>query len=300
MPIPPPPAIEHIMAAFPELNALVHIATGGFKYVYRAGVSGHTEAFKLLALPAAGATECERAARQEYIGRARREISLLAHFTSRELVKLGTVIPREVLIGGISFLGYSEEFLDGESIQSYVHRGGPRPREEDAKRLFGCLLRAIKELWENETVHRDIKPLNVMMTQDTARPFVLLDLGIAYQMREPGLTVNPEVRPATLRYIAPEMLQANFRQSLDYRADIYTAGITTFEFASFRHPLDLHGVDPVGTLTQVLRRPSTPLKLLRPDYSDDFCRLIDQTLKKAPPLRPANIEMMLRRLNSTI
>mgnify|MGYP001290583556 CR=1 FL=1 len=298
MPLPPSPTAAEFADAFPDVLDPQHIATGGFKYVYRALINGRLEAFKLLALPAAGANHAEQAARQEYIGRARREIELLSRCSANELVKLGSLSPRHATIRGIEFLAYSEEFLEGESIANYIRRGAPRPTEAIAKQLFVSLLKAIKQLWRFDTVHRDIKPLNVMMLSAPERPFVLLDLGIAYETREPGLTQDPNVRMATLPYMAPEMLRPNFRQSLDYRADIYTAGITTFEFATFTHPLQFRPEAPARTLTRVLRQAPLPLGSLRPDYSNEFCRLIDQTLKKSPPLRPSNIDSIISHLEA--
>lgn len=297
MALPPPPSLAELKAAFPEVTMLQHKATGGFKYVFQATVNGHTEAFKLLSLPSVGKTESERAARREYIGRAQREIMLLAQCSVPELVKLGTLPPRVVTIGDIDFLGYSEEFLVGESVQDFIGRNPPAPSERDAKQLFVSLLKAIRELWTKfETVHRDIKPLNVVIVGQQDRPFVLLDLGIAYQTSEPGLTVDPAIRPATLPYMAPEMLQVNFRQALDFRADIYTAGMTTFEYATFTHALQLRPEDPCRTLSRVLRQAPTPLRSLRPDFSPPFCRLIDQTLKKAPPLRPSNVSTIIAQM----
>lgn len=301
MPLPPPPSVAQLAAAFPEVTNLQHKATGGFKYVYRSEIGGRIEAFKLLALPSVGRTDSERAARREYIGRAEREITLLGQCAAPELVKLGSLAPREVTIGDIDFLGYSEEFLVGESIADFVARNPPPPAERDAKRLFVSLLSAIRELWGRfETVHRDIKPLNVVIVGQQGRPFVLLDLGIAYQTSEPGLTVDPAVRLATLPYMAPEILQVNFRQSLDFRADVYTAGMTVFEYSTFRHALQYRPEDPHRTLSRVLRQAPTPLRSLRPDFSEPFCRLIDQTLKKSPPLRPSNLSAIITRLESEL
>jgi serine/threonine protein kinase len=301
MALTPPPTVAQLATAFPEVTSLQHQATGGFKHVYRSIINGQIEAFKLLALPSIGKSESERAARREYIGRAQREIALLGQCTAPELVKLGSLAPREVTIGDIDFLGYSEEFLVGESVEDFIRRNPPPPSERDAKQLFGSLLKAIRELWSKfETVHRDIKPLNVVILGKQDRPFVLLDLGIAYQTSEPGLTADPAVRMATLPYMAPEMLQVNFRQALDFRADIYTAGMTTFEYATFIHALQYRPEDSRRTLSRILRRAATPLRSLRPDFSEGFCRLIDQTLKKSPPLRPSNLSAIIMRLEADL
>ncbi|MDB6165437.1 MAG: kinase domain protein [Lacunisphaera sp.] len=298
--MPTPPTNEKLVAAFPEVANLEEIARGGFKIVYDAQVNGQREAFKLLALPAAAATETEKAYRQEYIGRAKREIELLGKCATPELVKLGSLVPREVTIDGVEYLGYSEEFLVGPSVQSLIGLPNPLPTEADIREMLISLLKAIKELWSFEVVHRDIKPLNIIKVAQPGRPYVLLDLGIAYHTREPGLTIDPANRfpPATIHYLAPEMLRANFRQALDFRSDIYTAGVSAFEYATHQHPLKATAEHPLRTISRVIRQNPTPLKSIRSDFSDAFCRLIDQMLKKSPPLRPGNLTALIARLEA--
>lgn len=298
--MPTPPTNEKLAEAFPEIANLREIARGGFKIVYDAQVNGVREAFKLLALPAAAATESERAFRQEYIGRAKREIELLGKCVGPELVKLGTLGPREVTIDGIEYLGYTEEFLDGPSVQSLIGAPNPLPAEAEVREMLVSLLKAIRELWSHEVVHRDIKPLNIIRLARPGRPFVLLDLGIAYHTREPGLTIDPANRfpPATIHYLAPEMLRPNFRQALDFRSDIYTAGVSAFEYATHQHPLKATAEHPLQTISRVMRQNPTPLKSLRSDFPEPFCRLIDQMLKKSPPLRPGNLTALIARLEA--
>ena len=146
-------------------------------------------------------------------------------------------------------------------------------------------------------VHRDIKPANIFSTNDTNRSYVLLDLGIAYNVLEPGLTLDPTNIPATPLYMAPEMLDPNFRESLSYRADLYAAGLTVFEFASGGiHPLAKKDDDLVKTVTRVLRQEPTRLKELRPDLSPETLALIDQLIRKKPALRPGNLNLILKKL----
>lgn len=278
-----------------NLTALSYVARGGFKIVYKAVIDGKTEALKAVQLPIETEDESGRTFRLENIRRVNREIESLSICNSPFLVKLGSVNKTEMTMDGADWIVYSEEFLDGLDLWKLIGTA-QQSTESEIKTLCICLLLAIKEMWRNNYIHRDIKPCNVIKTNNPDRPFVLLDLGIAFAVDETAVTANPNRIVATHRYIAPEFLQPGFREHLDYRADIYTTALTVFEYAAKQHPLAESGDDQLLTWSRALNQPPKPLKNLRPDLSLDFCQLIDQLLKKKPALRPSNIDGLIRRI----
>jgi len=285
-----PPTNDKILAAFPELTDLQEFACGGFKVVFTATVASGCEIFKLVCLPVIGKSESEKQAyRRESLGRIRREVELLGKCRRAELVKLGTVAPKLTTIDGVEYVGYSEEFLNGDNLGKLLHARGQKPTEREARRLMLSLLRAIDELWVvHRTIHRDIKPENVIKLSDTNRPFVLLDLGIAYGLLDTGLTCDGGA-PCTPRYLAPEMTRPDFRRNLDYRSDLYTAALTVFEYSAQIHPLAKTQDDLIQTISRALHQVPRRLSSERPDFSEPFCALIDQMLKKKPQLRPSDL-----------
>jgi len=290
-----PPTDDKILGAFPELMDITRFSGGGFKVVYRATLAAGIEVFKLVCLPQVGATDEERALyRKEAMGRIRREVGLLAKCKRPELVKLGSVQPRLVTIDGVEYVGYTEELVPGESLGQLIRRKGAKPDEAEARQLMLALLRAIEELWnDHRTVHRDIKPDNVMRTGDPGRPFILLDLGIAYGLYDTALTHDHGMGPFTPRYMAPEIARADFRQNIDFRTDLYTTGLTVFEYSSQLHPLAKTRDDLIATISRAIRQPPRPLKLDRPEFGDALCALVDQMLKKKPMLRPSNVAALI-------
>ena len=293
-----PPGDEYIRQAFPQLESLAPLDKGGFKAVYRIGIDGKVEAFKLILIPSyAGFLDAD-SLRQESIGRVRREVAALARCAGPEIVKLGSLALTDVKIGDSDYVAYSEEFLEGDDLWKLLNSGMQKPPEGELRLLFATLLKAIRELWGHGYIHRDIKPKNVMKLNNAARPFVLLDLGIAYSVQETALTANPGERMplATYRYLAPEMMNPNFRDTLDYRCDLYTAAMTVFEYAAQCHPLAQNRDDMMRTISRALHQHAASLTQLRPDLSADFCRTIDQMLKKKPALRPANLNMLINRM----
>jgi len=287
------PAAPVISASFPEFQDITFIQSGGFKFVYSATANGKKQALKLVFIPPISnpKNEEEVLLQKEVKSRVRREIELLSKLRCPEIVKLGVIGPREVQIEGHDFVGYSEEFLEGKTLWDILIAGGTKPSEKELRTLFTSLLSAIAEMWEHKAIHRDIKPCNIIKLDDPQRPFVLLDLGIAFVIGETALT-NAGF-PRTNRYMAPEMIHPAFRDTLDYRSDLYTTALTVYEYGAQRHPIAGSFEDPIITITRAVTEIPVPLKTYRPDLPSDFCDTIDQLLKKKPSLRPSNLKVLI-------
>lgn len=297
--MPVQPFAQAILAsAFPDLRGFHLLATGGYKFVYRVTTtSGAGEVLKVVRLPQDQSTEKGRALLEQELGRATRETALLQNCRSPFIVRLGSVLPRLSELAGETCLAYSEELLPGADLREVISQGN-KPTFEQVGSLLACMVGAISELWtRHRAVHRDIKPANIFATGLLDRPYVVLDLGIAYTVSEPGLTADPTQIPATPLYMAPEMLDPNFRENLSYRADLYAAGVTAFEFATAGvHPLARTGDNLVKTVSRVLRQEPLRLAALRPDLPPRLTGLIDQLLKKKPALRPGNLSLILKQI----
>jgi serine/threonine protein kinase len=298
MPLQPiDPAI--LALALPNLRGFSFLNAGSYKTVYQVSCAdGTLEVLKVIRLPLDGGTEEQAAIRRQELGRALREVNLLRDCQSPFVVKLGSVSPSIRELDGDDCVVYTEELLPGRELRDLITRTN-LPDATDIKRLLSCLVQAIQALWSKQhTVHRDIKPGNILATGLLERPYVLLDLGIAYNVAEPGLTARPDYVPATPRYMAPEMLDPNFRENLSFRADLYAAGVTAFEFATGgTHPLARTADDMVRTITRILHQEPRRLLNERPDLPMQLTNLIDQLNKKNPALRPGNLNLLLQQLS---
>ncbi len=286
------PDMSQVASVIQNATLLEEIGEGGYKVVYRAEFGGRQEALKLVRIPT---DPQDPNVREENIRRIKREINILGKCSSDYLVRLGSLAPVEVAISSESYVAYSEELIEGESLSEKI-RSGHQPTQEELARVGLVLLDAIAELSRVNVIHRDIKPGNIMATSDNDRPYVLLDLGIAFIIGETHLTQNTYSVPGTLYYTAPEMLELNFRQSLDYRADLYTTGLTLYEYASGCNPFARRGDPQYTTLYRIKNEQAAPLSKARSDLNPAFCRLVDQLLKKLPALRPANIESLIKQV----
>ena len=288
------PDIQKINIIVPEASNLEEIGSGGFKVVYKALIKDKTEAVKLVQIPS---DENDADVRDENLRRIVREIDILKRATSPYLVKLGSIEPRPCEIDGIEYVIYSEEYIAGKNLRQMI-QADYIPKKDELVELAICLLDAIRDLSGLNVIHRDIKPDNIIITNDPERPYILLDLGIAFHIGGTRLTRDSGRIPGTLYYLAPEMLDQNFRQNLDYRADLYTIALTLYEFASGDNPFANASDPQFTTLYRIKTHKPKPLKELRDDLPDSLCKLIDQLMRKVPALRPANIDKLINQMEA--
>jgi serine/threonine protein kinase len=280
-----PPSNDEIRQVLTGVQQLTPVGDGGFKVVYKATLSnGVDEALKLILLPPDPDESASLSSRVE------REVRVLKNCSERALVKLASIELQSIKIGSRDFLAYSEEYLLADDLKKIISErrrlSGNPPLEQELKHLARTLAVAVKEIANQKCIHRDIKPGNVMKLTDPSRPFVLLDLGLAFDTEDSPITANPNAIPGTPIYFSPEMLGPNFRNSIDYRSDLYAVGTTIYEYATGAHPLHALGNSISQTYHRILKVRPSPLQTLRPDLSSTFCVLIDKMLRKRPALRP--------------
>jgi serine/threonine-protein kinase len=288
------PDFELLKKALPDIKIIRFVAMGGYKAVYEAIINGSKEALKLAYIP----REDDRSEEvPETLLRIKREIESLNRCKCPYLVKLGSLQPQKYTIGSRDYIVYSEEFLEGKSLSEFIKEGF-KPTYDQCKRLLLCFLHVIKELKMNKLIHRDIKPANVLALDDPDRPYVVLDLGIAFKLDSTTITRNPDIRMGTLPYMPPEAFDVNFHQQIDFRSDLYSAALTTYEYASGINPFVQGSRNDPTTLPRITSIIPKPLITYRPDFPEAFCQIIDQLMKRIPALRPSNIEGLIKKMEA--
>jgi eukaryotic-like serine/threonine-protein kinase len=225
------PDINELKKILHNCEIIKEIGSGGFKVVFLIKIEDSEEALKVVYIPSDPDDDDILESNKK---RAYREIKILEQCISSHLVKLGSVSPFDQDVNGVKYIIYSEELINGKSIAELISKEN-KPDLSELKSLAGALLLSIKELKSLNVIHRDIKPGNIIRTEDE-RKFVLLDLGLAFKSGGTNLTQDTRNIPGTLYYIAPEMLEPGFRENLDNRADLYTIGLTLYEYASGINP----------------------------------------------------------------
>ena len=115
----------------------------------------------------------------------------------------------------------SMEYVDGATLLGVLQERGPLELKE-AQDIASQFLAGLEAIHKVGLVHRDIKPENIMLTR--AGRVVVMDFGLARQETEGGGSVS-----GTPAYMAPEQAAG---QTLDARADVYSAGVVLAEMVS--------------------------------------------------------------------
>jgi eukaryotic-like serine/threonine-protein kinase len=143
------------------------------------------------------------------------------------------------------------ELLEGESLASRLQRG-PLPWAA-AVAAAAQVARALANAHRRGVVHRDVKPGNVLLTEDGAK---VLDFGIAAMTGEPAHRRAGGVL-GTQAYVAPELLAGGASTPA---ADVYGLGVLLYESLSGHLP---EAARPVDALERVEGLPAAVVDVVR-------------------------------------
>lgn len=123
------------------------------------------------------------------------------------------------------------EYVDGVDLKRYIKENSPLSNNE-AVRIMGQILLAMRMAHTRGIVHRDLKPQNVLLTKDgTAK---VTDFGIAVAFAETSLTQTNSML-GSVHYLSPEQARGT---KATVQSDIYAMGIILFEMLTGRIPYD--------------------------------------------------------------
>ena len=176
------------------------------------------------------------------------------------------------------------EYVDGLTLKEYIRRRDVMGSEEVLK-ISIKIAEALKAAHANGIVHRDIKPQNIMVTQQG--DVKVTDFGIAKAATSSTITQQGEAL-GSVHYFSPEQARGSF---VDARSDLYSLGITMYEMITKQLPFA--GDSPVAVAMKHLHDPLPEPQKMAPQIWPGLRDIIVKLTQKRPELRYQNAEELI-------
>jgi eukaryotic-like serine/threonine-protein kinase len=183
------------------------------------------------------------------------------------------------------------EYVEGRSLKDYLSEVGQMEIRE-AARVAGEVLTALAYAHRTGLVHRDIKPGNILLSDDGK--VQVTDFGIARAEAGSTMTQTGTIL-GTAYYLSPEQAQG---LPLDGRSDIYSLGVVLYEMLTGRRPFE--GDSPVSIAYKHVREMPRPPSNFREDVPRPLEAIVLNGLAKRPEDRYSSAALMRRDLEAFV
>ncbi|OFK00026.1 serine/threonine protein kinase [Streptococcus sp. HMSC071D03] len=207
------------------------IFAGRYRIVKQIGRGGMADVYLAKDLILDGEEVAVKVLRTNYqtdpiaVARFQREARAMADLDHPHIVRITDIGEED----GQQYLAM--EYVAGLDLKRYIKEHYPLSNEE-AVRIMGQILLAMRLAHTKGIVHRDLKPQNILLTPDgTAK---VTDFGIAVAFAETSLTQTNSML-GSVHYLSPEQARGS---KATFQSDIYAMGIIFYEMLTGHIPYD--------------------------------------------------------------
>lgn len=183
------------------------------------------------------------------------------------------------------------ELVDGITLKEYIMKNGRIPWRK-ACEFAAQIGRALECAHDNNVVHRDIKPHNVLITRDGC--LKVADFGIAQASSSETMIAGGSAM-GSVHYISPEQARGGYTNE---RSDIYSLGVVLYEMLTGTVPFD--GANPVSIAIMKLEKEPRDCRIINPDIPDNIAEITMKAISKEQHSRYQSAGAMVKELEAAM
>lgn len=183
------------------------------------------------------------------------------------------------------------ELVQGKTLKEIITDEGILPWKWTVN-IAIQIASALEVAHRHNIVHRDIKPHNIIITEDgTAK---VTDFGIAKAVSNSTIT-SFGATIGSVHYFSPEQARGGYT---DAKSDLYSLGVVMYEMLTGKVPFDAD--TPVSVALKHMQEVPVEPKTLNPTIPDSVNKIIIKAMQKEPSLRYISATEMLTDLKESI
>ncbi|MDS8702079.1 serine/threonine-protein kinase StkP [Streptococcus pneumoniae] len=267
------------------------IFAGRYRIVKQIGRGGMADVYLAKDLILDGEEVAVKVLRTNYqtdpiaVARFQREARAMADLDHPHIVRITDIGEED----GQQYLAM--EYVAGLDLKRYIKEHYPLSNEE-AVRIMGQILLAMRLAHTRGIVHRDLKPQNILLTPDgTAK---VTDFGIAVAFAETSLTQTNSML-GSVHYLSPEQARGS---KATVQSDIYAMGIIFYEMLTGHIPYD--GDSAVTIALQHFQKPLPSVIAENPSVPQTLENVIIKATAKKLTNRYRSVSEMYVDLSSSL
>ncbi|HHT74361.1 MAG TPA: Stk1 family PASTA domain-containing Ser/Thr kinase [Firmicutes bacterium] len=179
------------------------------------------------------------------------------------------------------------EYVQGENLSAVIREKGALS-EHFVVSVSLQIARALSHAHQHGIVHRDIKPHNILITQEGQ--VKVTDFGIAQAMSAANLTQTGVVL-GSVHYFSPEQARG---VNVTSSSDLYSLGVVMYEMLTGRQPF--RGDTPIAIALKQIQENPVPLRQHLPELNRSLEQLVMRLMAKEPSQRPQDADEVARAL----
>lgn len=172
------------------------------------------------------------------------------------------------------------EYADGHSLEDYIRNVSGLIVEERICAFFEPLLDAFEYAHKHKIVHKDIKPSNIIITNEGIPK--VLDFGISALLDDGGDSSERDLIMGTPSYMSPEQVKG---ENLDQCSDIYSLGVLLHQMLTGNPPYDTTTLTEHEIYKQVVEAELPRMKTYYKYVSEKVQKVVDKATNKKKEAR---------------